>query len=185
MEYELGYEALNELATQLQLGVTADELHGLLSGYLAAGARPGPGAAWLDALQLEPGVALTPDTRAQLEAWRGQVSVALNDPELGFDVLLPADDQPLALRAEALAAWCRGFLGGFGLGGSRGHAKLSAEANEYLRDLATIAATDFDYGEAETDESALTQVQEFVRMGALLLHTEAAGAEQALSGSLH
>jgi hypothetical protein len=49
---------------------------------------------------------------------------------------------------------------------------LSADANEVLADLGRIAASRFDYENAEEDETALSEVLEFVRVGVLLLHTE-------------
>ena len=81
--------------------------------------------------------------------------------------------------------WCRGFLGGFGLAGAPAHAKLSEEAQEILRDLGTIAGSAFDFQNEEEDEDALIEVQEFVRVGALLLHTECTAGSDPASGTLH
>jgi uncharacterized protein YgfB (UPF0149 family) len=100
-----------------------------------------------------------------------QCETELADPELGFEPLLPEDDRPLTERAEAMVDWCRGFLGGFGLAGT-GARQLSDEAQEILRDLGTIAASSFDFGNEDEDEDALIEVQEFVRIGAMLLFTE-------------
>ena len=85
-------------------------------------------------------------TRRCCTPGRSRCETELADPELGFEPLLPADDRPLAERAEAMVDWCRGFLGGFGLAGAAAHAKLSDEAQEVLRDLATIAGSSFDFG---------------------------------------
>jgi uncharacterized protein YgfB (UPF0149 family) len=49
---------------------------------------------------------------------------------------------------------------------------LSPDANEVLADLGRIASSRFDYDDEEEDESALSEVLEFVRVGVLLLHTE-------------
>jgi uncharacterized protein YgfB (UPF0149 family) len=89
----------------------------------------------------------------------------------GVEPLLPAPDEPVERRAEALVEWCRGFLGGVGLSGTP-TAALSADANEVLADLGRIAASRFDYDDAEEDETALSEVLEFVRVGVLLLRTE-------------
>jgi uncharacterized protein YgfB (UPF0149 family) len=113
------------------------------------------------------------DCRAQLE-----------DPDLDFEPLLPASDAPVERRAEALVEWCRGFLGGVGLSGTP-TALFSADANEVLADIGRIAASHFDYDDAEEDESALSEVLEFVRVGVLLLHTELTKPRAAAGRSVH
>jgi uncharacterized protein YgfB (UPF0149 family) len=84
-----------------------------------------------------------------------------------------------------LVDWCRGFLGGFGLAGAEAHGKLSEEAQEILRDLATIASSAFDFGDEGEDEDALIEVHEFVRMGAMLLFAECAGRNKPNSDTVH
>jgi uncharacterized protein YgfB (UPF0149 family) len=161
-----------ELATALKtlrLGVGASDLHGSLTGYLCAGGRAGV-EEWPRALEIEPEAAtalndialrrLYTDCRAQLE-----------DPDLGFEPLLPGLEAPVELRAEALVEWCRGFLGGVGLSGAQPRA-LSPDATEVLTDLGRIASSRFDYDNAEEDEVAISEVLEFVRVGVLLLHAE-------------
>jgi uncharacterized protein YgfB (UPF0149 family) len=161
-----------ELAGALQtlrLGVGASELHGSLTGYLSAGGTAGA-EEWPAALEIEP----DPQIPLRHEALRrlyGDCRAALDDPDLGFEPLLPAPDVPVEQRAEALVEWCRGFLGGVGLAGLATQS-LSADANEVLADLGRIAASRFDYENAEEDETALSEVLEFVRVGVLLLHTE-------------
>ncbi len=86
---------------------------------------------------------------------------------------VPQAEQPLPQRAEALREWCRGLLGGLGLGGLAGNLPLSAEGREILGDFGAIAAARFDYADDdEEDENALAEVLEFVRVGTLLLHAE-------------
>jgi hypothetical protein len=75
----------------------------------------------------------------------------------------------LGERSGALFDWCRGFLGGFGLAAGQAP-PLSEEASEALADLAKLAAaTPQDDGDEE-DEQALAEIEEFVRVAALLLH---------------
>ena len=130
---------------------------------------------------------VTPTGRDQalLERLVTQSEAELADPELGFEPLLPADDRPLPERAEALVDWCRGFLGGFGLAGAETHGKLSDEAQEILRDLSTIAASSFDFDDEGEDEDALIQVNEFVRMAAMLLFAECAKRPAIQNDTLH
>lgn len=172
----IGYDELESALARLRLGCGASELHGSLSGYLAGGGTPGR-QPLLTTLQLD-GDEVAPSAADDdlLNRLQRQATTELADPELGFEPLLPADDRPLAERAEALVDWCRGFLGGFGLAGTSAHAKLSDEAQEVLRDLGAIAGSEFDLGDEQDDEDALIEVHEFVRVAAMLLHTECAMA---------
>lgn len=182
----LSHDDLDALIVRLRLGVDASELHGSLCGYLAGGATLNGGKP-LGALELEGAedITLSPSDQAALDTLLRQCRDALADPNLGFEPLLPADERPLDERADALTEWCRGFLGGFGLAGTDAHAKLSDDAQEVLRDFGTIAASSFDFGDAAEDEDALVEVQEFLRVGVLLLYTESAGRGQSGSDRLH
>ncbi|MBD8872772.1 UPF0149 family protein [Rhodanobacter sp. DHB23] len=182
----LSHDQLDALIVRLRLGVDASELHGSLCGYLAGGATS-DGGRLLTALELEgaEGVTPSPADQVALDALLRQCRDALADPDLGFEPLLPDADRPLDERAEAVVDWCRGFLGGFGLAGTDAHAKLSDDAQEVLRDFGTVAASSFDFGDAAEDEDALIEVQEFLRVGALLLYTESAGRGPSGSDRLH
>ena len=155
----------------MRLGVGASELHGSLSGYLCGGGNAGV-PALLSALELE-GADTEPggDGQRLLGELYAETRVQLDDPDLGFEPLLPDAGRPLAERGDALVDWCRGFLGGLGLGGQPGRRELSEEGAEILRDLDTIAASHFSYEEAD-DENSLMEVFEFVRIGVLLLYAE-------------
>jgi uncharacterized protein YgfB (UPF0149 family) len=180
----VGHDEIDALVMRLRLGTDASELHGSLCGYIAGGGSL-RGTSVLAALQLDGEVTdVAPNDKALLDRLARQCESELADPELGFEPLLPEDDRPLAERAEATVEWCRGFLGGFGLAGTSAHAKLSDEAQEVLRDLGIIAASSFDFDNQDEDEDALIEVHEFVRIGAMLLHTECA-AHDSTSGTVH
>lgn len=163
------HEALAEALGQVRLGPSASELHGSVSGFLSAGGRV-DGARLLGALELD-----SDDVRAEplLTRLYRDCQAQLDDPQLGFAPLLPDDTASLDVRAEALVEWCRGFLGGFGLAAAQAPA-LSDDGREILRDLGSIAASQLAHDDSEEDEQALAEVQEFVRVGAMLLHAEMA-----------
>jgi len=172
----IGHEELDGVAARLKLAVDASELHGSLCGYLSGGGRVGRDAV-LSVLHLDGGEQVNPSAgdQALLENLVRQSEQELADPELGFEPLLPADDRPLEERVDALGDWCRGFLGGFGLAGPEKFGKLSEEAQEILRDLNTIAGSEFEFGDSGDDEDALIELHEFVRVAAMLLHAECVG----------
>jgi len=161
-----------ELATALKtlrLGMGASDLHGSLTGYLCAGGRAGA-EEWPRALEIEPEAPSTLNDAA-LRRLYTDCRTQLEDPDLGFEPLLPGDEASVEHRAEALVEWCRGFLGGVGLSGAQPRG-LSPDATEVLSDIGRIAGSQFAYEDAEEDETALNEVLEFVRVGVLLLHAE-------------
>lgn len=177
------YAELAGAVEALHLGMGASDLHGSLIGYLCAGGKAGAND-WPAALELEPdsAVVLRNDVLGRLY---GQCREQLDDPDLGFEPLLPPTDAPLERRADALVEWCRGFLGGVGLSGSPEAEPLSGDANEVLVDFGRIASSRFTYDDAEEDETALSEVLEFVRVGVLLLHTELTRPQARTGRSLH
>jgi uncharacterized protein YgfB (UPF0149 family) len=173
----ISHAELGKELVRLQVGVGASDLHGSLIGYLCAGGRTDI-RHWLQALEID-----SPPNTASLDRVFADCSAALDDPELRFEPLLPDAETPIDTRADALVDWCRGFLGGLGLGGKSG-TSVSDDASEILRDLGTIAGSRFEYENAEEDESALAEVVEFVRVGVLLLHAEM-GVPQQRDITLH
>jgi uncharacterized protein YgfB (UPF0149 family) len=169
---------LGELLARLHFGIGPSDLHGSLTGYLCGGGVA-DSAGWLAALELTPDEGAADIPQNVLTNLYEQCAAWFDDPELGFEPLLPPADAALDRRADALVEWCRGFLGGLGLAGvSRQHG-LSADGAEILKDFGTIAATHFEYAEGEEDETALTEVIEFIRVGVLLLHAEIVAAPRA------
>ena len=76
-------------------------------------------------------------------------------------------------RSGALFDWCRGFVGAFGL--AAGSAPpLSEEGQEALADLVRLAGAAPEEGGDEEDEDALAEIEEYVRVAALLLHGDCA-----------
>jgi uncharacterized protein len=161
------HDAVASELARLQLGADASELHGSLSGFLSAHGELSR-RDWLQRLEIEPDPIDLPADGA-LEQLYLATRAQLGDPDLGFALLLPDEEQPVDQRAESLVGWCRGFLGGYGLAGTSSR-NLSPEAREALEDLGKIAASSLSYDEPEQDEAALVEVSEFVRVATLLLH---------------
>lgn len=181
----IGHDELDDVIAHLRLAISPSELHGSLCGFLSGNGRPGR-RPLLEVLHLDAGgVTVSNADQAVLDQLVRQSEAELDDAELGFEPLVPSDDRPLPERADALVDWCRGFLGGFGLGGPDAHNRLSDEGKEILRDLGSIASSSLDFGNEDEDEDALIEVHEFVRMGAMLLFTECHIPHQPASDTLH
>jgi uncharacterized protein YgfB (UPF0149 family) len=163
-----GYAEVGAELSRLQLGVDAAELHGSLCGFLSGGAEaPGRGD-WLARVMTDPELGPVAHDSA-LDQLFIATETLMESPDFGFDLLLPDESTPIGERGEAMLAWCRGFLGGFGLAAG-GDPPLSEDGAEALRDLAKMAASELTYEDPEADEEALSEVAEFVRVAALLLH---------------
>ena len=167
------YEVSDMLVAEDSLAVSAAEVHGLLCGYLAAGSRL-QSQAWLQlAFELMDITEFRHDSSRQLllDLYEG-VLAQLQTADFGFQLLLPDDDLPLPGRAEALGVWCQGLLTGFGLQGGHTNETLTDELKETLADLEKIAQLELDPGEGEGSESDLMELQEYVRMAAMMLFSE-------------
>jgi len=152
---------------RLQLGVVPSELHGGLSGWLSGGGDD-PGG-WVQAVLVDD-EAPVPAADAPLARLFEATASQLDAPDFGFSLLLPDADASLFERSEALFAWCRGFVGGYGL--AAGDADISEEGHDALGELVRLAAETGQSEGDEEDESALMELEEFVRVAALLLHGE-------------
>jgi len=170
MNATISYTELDQALKNLKLEVGASDLHGSLTGYLCANGRAGA-TDWPSALELDIDDASHHEVLGRLYPFcRAQLS----DPEFSFEPLLPEQSDALGTRADALVEWCRGFIGGVGLAGTLPLVALSEEVREILHDFAEIARANFECTDAEEDESAMAEILEFVRVGALLLHSELA-----------
>lgn len=186
------HDELEATLARAKAGVGASELHGSLTGLVCGGSGTGTDG-MLELLGLDTGgEASRRQLASQVQALYGECRAALDDVELGFQPMLPDAALPVPERSDALVAWCRGFLGGFGLAVGGRDREWSDDGEEILRDLGTIAASELACGDGEEDEQSLMEVSEYVRVGVLLLHAEVhgrsrpeAGGRDAARGSVH
>lgn len=160
--------------TQALKAVGADiegaECHGMLCGMLASGVSF-RSSAWLThAAGREDLSPFGPEGSGHvvwdvLKATRK----AFSDGACELRLVLPAENANIGERAGALVFWSRGFLSGFGLAGPLSFAELDAEARAFLEDLTRIARLDTRIEAAEENEQILTELEEFLRLGALMV----------------
>ena len=185
-QHLIDFASIDKLFHGLGLGLDPAECHGSLCGLLCASdAVTGP--VWVDRVLAGdpelPGVespsAHGPGAAANyapaallLDLYKDTVE-DLNDPEYGFSLLLPDDDEPLPQRVEELSRWCQGFLLGLGLGGVQEQTKLPGDSHEVMRDFAEISRLGGgEASESNEDEAAFAEIVEYVRMAVLLLYEE-------------
>ena len=157
---------IDEAIRALGLATTAPELQGALLGWLAGGGSVDGN--WLAAVMADPDLP-QPDPDSPLQRLRDHAVEQLDARNFALDLLVADDDASLADRSGSLFDWCRGFLGGFGLSAGT-NPPLSEEGSEALADIAKLAAASPQDDGDEEDEAALVEIEEFIRVAALLLH---------------
>ncbi|MDX1610341.1 MAG: UPF0149 family protein [Halofilum sp. (in: g-proteobacteria)] len=166
--------AIGERLAALDADRTASGCHGLLCGLLAMHV-PEPRTEFAR-------LALDAEAPPELLGTLCDETLRqLDDPGFDFQLLLPDDEADLATRTRALADWCDGFVFGVGASGRRA-SDLPEQSAEFLNDAMRIAEADVDAAGGETDEAALAELTEYVRVGVMLIRTEA-GSRKAGSQS--
>jgi hypothetical protein len=165
--------AYDDVARELGLRASTvhpAEAHGCLCGALCA-SRDYPSSDWLEEILPDDGATAAGGILARLYQ---ESAAALAGPDLGFQPLLPDDEVALAVRVEALAAWCAGFLYGFGAAGQAAAKRmLTPDVTEVLADLARIAQAGAPGPEPhEEDEGAYAELVEFLRAAVQLVYEE-------------
>jgi uncharacterized protein YgfB (UPF0149 family) len=175
----------------------AGQTHGLLCSRLAlAGAE---GAARWQAQVLadtDPDNSLRSECEVMLDVLCTATWQQLSERRSEFMLLLPADDDPAPVRAEAMGQWCEGFLHGLvsETHGDELRQRLASDPlSDIIKDMLEITrATVGDDGDAEGNDHAFTELVEYLRVAAQLTYEELAEfrgsatlTPQHESGTLH
>jgi uncharacterized protein YgfB (UPF0149 family) len=169
---EVGIFDFDELANHLlEQGLEASpaQLHGCLSGLLAAGSQP-QAESGLDGLAQALGLDFHGELASRMMQLYTFTAAALEDEELGFYPLLPDDDVEIDLRTEALAQWCNGFLVGFAYvtaGTGRSSETLPEDSSEVLKDIGAMAQAAVDDEEEDDAEESYMELVEYLRLAVL------------------
>jgi uncharacterized protein YgfB (UPF0149 family) len=163
------------------LPFSPSEAHAIAIGMLC-GAVADLESQWAAAVyaDLDPNDVLAQECRVQLEQVFAAAEEQMHDESFGLQLWLP-DEQTSGINVSmALRDWAQGFLYGFGLAGEAVAQQLSEEGQEALRDFYEIGQLDADEGELDEEEQqALTEIEEYMRVAAMLvyedMHAPAAG----------
>ena len=152
------------------------ELHGVLCGRLAAGARMEE-KDWLatvcEHMGLAPNAAEeSEDLRAFMTGAYASTLEQLKSADMSFRPLLPDDDYAIEQRLDALIAWVRGFLEGMALSAGESLGQAPEEIRELIEDLVAISQLANDEEQDDESEQQLMEIIEYVRLGALSVFTE-------------
>jgi uncharacterized protein YgfB (UPF0149 family) len=181
------YDSVNESIQTLRLGVSPSALHGVMCGYLCAGADNQGEDYVRNLLNRNTGEINRQAVLVLFEIFSISQQ-QITHSGFDFQMVLPDEDRPLFTRAQAFSEWCEGFVQGLTMVGVHIDHFFEDDAREALQHLSDFA--ELDYGALEIneeDESALMEVSEYTRMAVLRLHADLAfnaGGTQS-SGSTH
>ena len=167
------YSQLNAALEEVNAALSAAECHGVLCGTLCS-PHGFTEEEWL--LEVLDGTITEDEHMARcrliLQDTRNETIRRLNSNDFEFAPLLPADNETLSIRSEALGCWCRGFLAGLGLGGVRDMAQLPSDTQEIIADLSEMARIDTNPEVNESSETAFVELLEYIRVGVMLINEE-------------
>ncbi len=168
------YISLTDALARADADLVASESHGTLCGMSCVSAKVEL-SSWLEQIfeEFDLNNMLIKEAAQLLVGLYNDTQLQLSDTNADFRLLLPDDEDSLAQRTEALAAWCQGFTFGLAAGGLKKDQKLPVDTAELISDMVEIARAGHDLqDESDVDEDAYMQVYEYVRMGVLLINEE-------------
>lgn len=166
------YQSLTLALKQQAVALTAAEMHGLISGLLCGGNSD---ASWqiLVVELTNEGIAFPQSLSLPLKQLYEITRETLEDDQFTFKLMMPEGEMISVFdRADALAGWVNHFLLGLGMMQPK-LAQVKDDIGEIISDLRNIAQLGYDEDEdQEVLEQSLEEVVEYVRVAALLCHTE-------------
>ncbi|MGZ9899371.1 UPF0149 family protein [Shewanella gaetbuli] len=165
-------ENLKKALDAAEIGQHPVEVHGALVGLICGGVDQ-QNQTWVGPLidLMNDGQPLEPKLLQLITDLYQDTVTRLADFEFGFTLLLPEEEVSLSHRVEALSLWTQSFLTAIAIIQPKLN-QASADVKEVIKDLAEIAQVEFDVAEDEESETAYTELQEFVKMSAILCYSE-------------
>ncbi|KTD33945.1 hypothetical protein Lmor_1927 [Legionella moravica] len=177
------YADFAESIAVLSLSISGSELHGMMCGYLCAGADS-QGEAYLRALLNNK---KDEESRNALLVMFSVYAISqqqINNFDFEFELLLPDENESLVERAQAFSEWCEGFTQGLTMAGVDADQFYEEEAQEALQHIIEFAELDCETLDVdEEDEKALMEVSEYARLAVIRLHGDLVMNERERGGS--
>lgn len=164
------YHVFSDNIAILALPFSPSQLHGMLCGYLCAGAFEN-GELYLRALiARDKKNNATRVAAASLFELYTLSKEQITGLDFEFSLLIPDETSPLSERAQAFSEWCEGFTESIGTAGIGYEQLEEEESREALQHLYEFAQLDYEELQVdEEDEKALMEVSEYARMAVLRL----------------
>ncbi|MFC3908276.1 UPF0149 family protein [Legionella dresdenensis] len=185
LEHLPPYNTFSENIATLALPISSSELHGIMCGYLCAGAY-NQGESYLQALISMTTRQKDDMVRAAAMAMFGVYTLSqqqLIALDFDFQLMLPDDEETLAARARAFSEWCDGFTQGLAMAGITHEHFEDEESQDALQHLIEFAQLDYENLDvSEEDEKALVEVSEYARMAILRLCNDLQASKRIKTG---
>lgn len=166
------FDAIADHLLEQGAAISPSQIHGCLSGLLAAGADD-EGAFGLHALAESLELNAHGELADELMRLYQVTGISIRDDEFTYDLLLPDDEVDMETRVAALGAWCSGFLTGIAHVTTRAAQAWSADSREILEDIAAMSQVAIGEGETEDEsEGNYIEIIEYLRCAVLNLYSE-------------
>ena len=148
--------------------LSAAEFHGTLTGLVCAGHSDRNIDQWQELLVSKS------ETQPLLDATCGLMALterSLEPPDFSFQPIF-CSATSLPERTHALGDWCRGFTLGFGWDDTTTVTSFGEDTTEAFSDIAHIALAEPGTDPPETEERALVELEEYLRVSVQLIYEE-------------
>lgn len=181
----LNYTIINQQLKLHAMGVSASELHGLITGLLSGGAQDQNRLTLLQDF-VNDGLSFPISLFEVIQPLQQAILQQLSKGDFSFQLLLPDDDSDdLFSCADELAGWVNHFLLGFGLVQTQFN-QLPEDIQEVIDDLRAIGQLGYDPEEEQSQLiRALVEITEYVRMAAILCFNQFGSQHQPPLSVIH
>ena len=179
MNSDVDHDLLNDTLQRCGANWTAAQTHGLLSSRLAVAGTRGASESLGQVMDgSDSANALRKECEDMLVILWQTTHKAFSERLSAFEPLLPDDNDTVAIRTEALAHWCEGYLHGLVSGEHDAALKerLAAEPlADIIKDMLQITrATVDDMDVDDSNDDAYVEIVEYLRVAAQLFYEELA-----------
>jgi yecA family protein len=154
--------------------VSPSELHGLLSGVVCTGLKIRPDSIINLVMKHVDVETCSERNRETVLTMYAFIEREMFSADSRYTLFLPDDELDMTQRVRSLAAWCQGYLVGFGTGSAQiQNNKFSPETEEALKDIVNISNLSDEFGdEDEVNEVAYAELVEYLKVAVLLMSSE-------------
>lgn len=168
------YSELQNILDQVDSVFSPAEVHGILCGLLVVDLSVSQERFTnLVRGEVEQGDVLAAEADSDLLGLLNATRLQLQDPALGLEMVLPADDVDLEERIDTACAWARGVAFGVSAMGIAENTELPGNSAEFLADCRRLGSSEFAVeDDKEQNEAIYLDLVEYLRMGILLTQEE-------------
>ncbi len=169
------YDEINEQLSGAGMEIGPAEVHALICGLICGDFETSlqlmQQELFRDSDAHEPQVQECKSTLLQMHA---EIREQLEDPVMGFRLMLPDDDIRSDERARQLVNWCQGYLFGFGISARDNELKMSDMAQETLADISELTRLDVESVDADDEEQRqqMNELEEYLRVAVMTIYED-------------